>query len=175
MSQMKTAGDMMIPLDQYPHIPYWFTIRQAIAELEKSMFEVNGRKSLPRVVLVFDKEYRLKGLVRRRDLLRGLEPDFLVSKPLEHRKNLFDLKIDPNLTELSYDKMIESVRRQGERPVGDVMMPILVTVNYEDHLIKVIYEMVEYNTSLVPVIQDGKIVGAVRSVEVMSEVARLLL
>ena len=80
---LKRAGDLMIPLDKYPHLPYWFTLRQAIAEMEKSELEIQGRKSLPRLVLVFDETYKLLGMVRRRDLLRGLEPDFLVRIPME--------------------------------------------------------------------------------------------
>ena len=27
----KRAIDVMIPLEDYPHIPYWFTLRQAMA------------------------------------------------------------------------------------------------------------------------------------------------
>ena len=29
----KRVGDVMIPLDEYPHLPHWFTLRQAL-ELE---------------------------------------------------------------------------------------------------------------------------------------------
>ena len=32
--ESKTAGDFMIPLDKYPHIPYWFTMREAIAIIQ---------------------------------------------------------------------------------------------------------------------------------------------
>ena len=67
----------MIPLEHYPHIPYWFTLRQAMAEMESSQLEFEGRKSLPRGLLVFDERYQLLGMVRRRDILWGLEPDFL--------------------------------------------------------------------------------------------------
>ena len=75
--EIRRAGDIMIPLDKYPHIPYWFTMRQALAEMEHTEFDIGGRKSLPRVVLVFDEEYNLLGIVRRRDILRGIEPDYL--------------------------------------------------------------------------------------------------
>jgi len=67
----KEAGDFMIPLDEYPHIPYWFSLRQTIAELENAELDIEGKKSLPRWVLVFDEKYQLMGTVRRRDILRG--------------------------------------------------------------------------------------------------------
>ncbi len=173
--ELKRAGNIMIPLDRYPHIPYWFTLRQAIAEMEKSELETNGRKSLPRILLVFDEAYKLLGTVRRRDILRGLEPNFLSSEPLEYRKKIFNVKVDPTLFELSSEKMVKGIREQAERPVSDVMLPIVVTADYADNIIKVIYEMVDNNLSLLPVLLDEKVVGVVRSVDVFHEVARILL
>ncbi|MBI5117786.1 CBS domain-containing protein [Candidatus Poribacteria bacterium] len=173
--ELKRAGNIMIPLDRYPHIPYWFTLRQAIAEMEKSELETNGRKSLPRILLVFDEAYKLLGMVRRRDILRGLEPKFLTSEPLEYRKKLFNVKVDPTLFELSSEKMVKGIREQAERPVSEVMLPIVATVDYADNIIKVIYEMVDNNVSLLPVLQDQKVVGVVRSVDVFHEAARILL
>jgi CBS-domain-containing membrane protein len=171
----KKAGDFMIPLDEYPHIPYWFTLRETIAELESAELETRGRKSLPRWVLVFDEKYQLMGTVRRRDILRGLEPEFLVGKPINVRKSLFDVKIDPDLSELSFDKMQEGMRKQAERRVSDVMIPIKVTLNYDDHIIKVIYEMVDNNVSMIPVLKDKKVVGVVRSVDLFHEVTSIVL
>ena len=171
----KEAGDFMIPLDEYPHIPYWFSLRQTIAELESAELEIEGKKSLPRWVLVFDEKYQLMGTVRRRDILRGLEPEFLQKKPLEVRRNLFNVKIDANLSELSYDKMLEGMKKQSERPVSDVMLPIKTTVDYKDHMIKVIYEMVDNNISMIPVLKDDKVVGVVRSVDLLQEIVTMVL
>lgn len=173
--EAKRAGDIMIPLEQYPHVPYWFTLRQVVAELEKSELVIDGRVGMARVVLVFDEKYQLMGTVRRRDIMRGLEPEFLSAKPLHYRKKLFDVKVDPNLSELSFDKFMKGIRERAERPVSDVMLPIQATVDYEDHIMKVIYEMTSNNVSLLPVLREGRIVGAVRSVEVFREVADLVL
>lgn len=173
--EMKRAGDIMVPLDEYPHLPYWFTLRQATVELEKSELEIDGRKSLPRVLLIFDEKYQLMGMARRRDILRGLEPEFLLGRPIESRKTLFDVKVDPNVSELSYDKLLEGIRRQAERPISDVMRPIVATVDVDDHMLKVIYEMVDRNLSVLPVVQEGKVVGVVRSVDAFREIAAILL
>ncbi len=173
--EFRQAGDFMIPLDIYPHIPYWFTLRQTIAELESAELEMMGKKSLPRWVLVFDEKYQLMGSARRRDILRGLEPEFLIDKPMEVRKSMFDVKIDPNLSELSYDKLLEGMRKQAERPVRDIMQPIKTTVDYGDHIVKVIYEMVDNNVSMIPVLKDNKVVGVVRSADLLSEVVKIVL
>ncbi len=40
MSYHKTAKDLMIPLEDYPHIPYWFTLRQAMAIIREAAVQV---------------------------------------------------------------------------------------------------------------------------------------
>ncbi|MBD3257290.1 CBS domain-containing protein [candidate division GN15 bacterium] len=169
------AEDVMIPLDQYPHIPYWFTLRQAMVEMERSELEINGRKSLPRMVLIFDEKYRLMGMARRRDILRGLEPEFLRDKPLQYRKKLWEVETDPDLSELSYDKVLEDCRRLAEQPISEVMIPIQATVRHNDHIVRVTYEMNKHNLSLLPVMKDNAVVGVVRSVDIFHEFAKIIL
>ncbi len=171
----KCAGDIMIPLEDYPHIPYWFTLRQAIAAIEKSEISFRGKKSLPRALLVFDEKYQLTGIVRRRDILGGLEPSFLAKKPTAGERKLFDVDVDPDLAELSFAKDIESIKERAEVHISEVMAPIIGTVNHGDHLSKIIYVMLSKDIHLLPVTKNGKVVGVVRSVDVFNEVADLLL
>ncbi len=171
----KRAGEIMIPLDQYPHIPYWFTLRQAVAALEKSEIEREGRKSLPRALLVFDEHYHLLGCVRRRDILRGLEPKFLRTMPISHRKSLFDVEVDPNLVDLSTGKISLALQERADQPVSEIMSPITTMVDVNDHLAKIIYKMINRDLNLIAVSRDDKVVGVVRSVDVFHEVANLLL
>jgi predicted transcriptional regulator len=171
----KRAEEIMIPLDRYPHIPHWYTLRQAIAELRASQLEVQGRLSLPRAVLVFNKAYELLGIVRRRDILRGLEPRFLAGDSREYERRLFDVQVDPNLSDFSSDRMLREIRAQAERPVSDVMAPIGATVRHDDHLMKIVHEMLKHDLSLIPVLKDGRVVGVVRSVDLLNEVADIVL
>jgi CBS-domain-containing membrane protein len=168
------VADIMIPLDNYPHLPYWFTLRQAMVEIQNFQLEVAGKKSLPRLVLVFDEAYQLLGTARRRDIMRGLEPPFLLSKTRKYRMKLFDIDVDPNLSELSYDKMVESIRKQAERPISDVMQPIKATIGLDDHLLRAVSTFVEHDISVIPVLQDQKVVGVVRTVGVFNELAKLV-
>ena len=57
----------------------------------------------------------------------------------------------------------------------DVMIPIMVTINASDHVIKAMYEMVDHNVSVIPVVRDEKVVGVLRSNDLFHEMARLLL
>ncbi len=171
--EIKKAGDAMIPLDEYPHIPYWFTIRQAMAEMEKTEVGIEDRKSLPRQVLVFNESYELLGMVRRRDILRGLEPEFLADIVLPKRKKLLDFR-GKSSPEVSFDKLLKGIKERAERPVSDIMSPIKVSVDFEDNIIKVIYEMVDNNLSMIPVLKEKEVVGVVRTVEIVHEVDQLL-
>jgi len=170
----KRAADIMIPLEKYPHIPHWFTMRQAVAEIENSEIEINGRRSLPRALLVFDERYQLLGVVRRRDILRGLEPRFGQGVPKSQRQ-AFDVEVDPALMELSFAQNPEAFREQAEKPISTVTKPIPNIVDHEDHLAKLVHIMVIEDLHLLPVVKDGRVVGVVRSADVFHEVAKVLL
>ncbi len=171
----KHAADIMIPLDKYPHIPYHFTLRQAVEIIEKAAIECGGKKSLPRALLVFDDQKQLLGIVRRRDILRGLEPKFLRTMPMTHRKQLFDVEVDPDLVDFSTGRIAHAIQEQADHKVSEVMQPIVATVRYDDHLAKIIYKMIHWDLNLLPVIKDDSVVGVVRSVDAFHEIAQLVL
>jgi CBS domain-containing protein len=171
---LKNAGEVMIPLEKYPHVCHGCTLREAIRKIEESTLDIDGRKSLPRALLVFDEDENLLGIVRRRDILRGLEPKFLKTMPMDYRKKLFDVEVDAELLDLSTGKIRSAIKKQAGNPVSEVMQPIAATARYDDHLAKVIYKMVSRDLSLLPVLKDGKVVGVVRSVDVFQQIAGLL-
>jgi len=173
--EIKRAGDLMIPLSDYPHIPYWFTLREAVAMLERSVIDVGGRQSLPRSFLVFNEAYELLGILRRRDILRGLGPRFMLEKGPRHPKSLFEIKADPSLLEMDYDKALSGLEERAGRPVAEFMSPVTRTLQFDDHLMTIVYDMVDADMSMIPVLKDGAVVGVVRSVDVLNEVGRLVL
>jgi CBS domain-containing protein len=170
----KIVQDIMVPLEEYPCISETLTLHDAIMEMAVQILR-KKQLSLPRVALVFDESLsELLGMLRRRDIMRGLEPRFLVSGSLKYRRKLFNVRIDPNLAELSYEKIIAHIRKRADRLVREFMMPIRATINHDDHIMKAMSEMVDQNISLLPVLEDDKIVGVVRSVDVLSEIALII-
>jgi CBS-domain-containing membrane protein len=174
MNSLKRVRDVMIPLARYPSIRDTATLRDAVTLMETAELEVQGRRSLPRVLLVFDEINVLVGYVRRRDLMLGMEPKFLVVQPLAYRKKLFDVAVDPNLSELSHDRVVQGIREQAGRPITDVLQPIETVVQADDHIMKAIYEMVSQDLTLIPVVDGGPLVGVIRSVELFHEMALVL-
>lgn len=169
-----SVGEIMIPLDRYPHVPYSYTLGQAMEVFEQSTLIIGGVKSLPREVLVFDQEYNLLGMAGRRDILRGLEPDFLMERPLESRMELFGSGIEAEQRAPFYGKVMATAMEKTSLPISHVMRPVRATVDYGDHIFKAIYLMNSQHMSLLPVIRDGEVVGVVRTVDVFRKVVRLL-
>jgi len=72
MSESKVVKDLMIDVFEYPHVPYWFTIKQAIMVIKKSV--LGTEKCIhPLAVLVFDEKYNILGTLTLKDILKGLE------------------------------------------------------------------------------------------------------
>jgi CBS domain containing-hemolysin-like protein len=170
----KLVREIMVPLEEYPCIPHTLSLGDAIREMTVQIRK-EQQMSLARVALVFDEDFTdLLGLLRRRDIMRGLEPGFLAGGPLAYQRKLFDVRIDPNLSELSDDSMIARIRQRAQAPVEQFMIPIPATIEHDAHIMKAMCEMVDQNTSLLPVLQDDTVVGVVRSVDVMNELALIV-
>jgi len=174
--RIKQVKEIMVPMETYPHIPYWFTLRQAIVEMEPAVLDSNANKSLPRLsLLVFDEKYQLLGVVRRRDLMRGLDPEALQSASLDFHKKLPHPEQDSSSQKPFFDRLMKTIQERAESLVSDVMLPVKATVDQEDSLIHVVYEMVENDLSFVSVLEGKEVVGIVRIEDVFHEVAKLVL
>ncbi len=167
------AEDIMIPLESYPTANQDDTLGEAIALMLSAEIDVEGRKSLPRVCFVTDGIGGVAGILRRRDVLRGLEPEHLVSRPLQYRAKWFNVDVDPHLSELTTSAPVKSLRERVQRPVREFMLPVRGNIEARDHIFTAINKMVTHDVPLLPVSRGGRVVGILRSVEVFSEVAVL--
>lgn len=166
----KKSGDLKIDIFDYPHVPYWFTLKQAIVMISKSMLE-SGKCFHPLAILVFDEKYNLMGMLTMKDVLKGLEPKFLTSstKAQGYTESTESLAV-------VWDSLISDKSRElAERPVSDVMVRIEGHVSSGDPVTKAAYLMLRQNTMILPVIDNGKIVGIIRMKEVFEEIAKAVL
>jgi CBS domain-containing protein len=166
MSETKKVKELMIPLEDYPHIPYWFTLRQAMAIVREAAIKFEGSFE-PRAVLVFDEKYQLMGILTLRDIIKGLEPRFMQETAL--------VKADPNLTVLLGDLFGPGMREASQKPVSEFMSPIKVTIQANDLLAKAIFMMIQENVGMMPVIQDNKVTGMVRLSDLFKEISDMVL
>ena len=166
MPYAKKIKDLMIPLEDYPHIPYWFTLRQAMAIVREAAikFEVTFE---PRAVLVFDEKYQLMGLLTLIDIIKGLEPRLFKETEL--------IKMDATLTTLTEDLLGPAIKEQSQKPVNEVMSPIRATVDAEDLAVKALYLMIKENVSPIPVMKENKVVGMIRLFDLFREISEAVL
>jgi CBS domain-containing protein len=166
MSDAKRVKELMIPLEDYPHIPYWFTLRQAMAIVREAAIKFEGSFE-PRAVLVFDEKYQLMGMLTLRDIIKGLEPRFMHETAL--------VKSDPNLTVLMGDLFGPGMREASQKPVSEVMSPIKITVQGSDPIAKALFLMIKEGVGVMPVIQESKVAGMIRLSDLFKEISDMVL
>ena len=166
MPYTKKVQDLMIPLEDYPHIPYWFTLRQAMAIVREAAIRFEGAFE-PRAVLVFDEKYQLMGMLTLRDIVKGLEPKFMKESAL--------VKGDPSLAVLMGDLFGPGMKEAAQKPVSEVISPIKITVQGSDPIAKAIFLMIKEGVGVMPVIQDSKVAGMIRLSDLFKEISGLVL
>ena len=153
MTAQTTVREIMVDVFEYPHIPYWFTLRQAAGIVRNTL--LGGEKLVhPLVVLVFDEKYNLVGMVNLREIIKGLEPLWsgtgVASAP--------------------------GGKPASETTVATVMHSAANFVEPGAGVAEAARIIVEHGLELVPVLEDRKkLIGVVRWQEVFQECSRTAL
>ncbi len=168
----KKIKDVMIGIFEYPHIPYWFSIDQAIKIIKVSFISAK-KYPQPLAILVFDEKYNLLGTLTLKDILRGLEPTFMRT-PTEKAQVVSE---DEIALSLIWDTLLAKESRElAKKPVSDIMVPAKFFVEPNDPLTKAAYLMIHHNLVLLPVLEEKrKFVGLVRMIEIFDELANVIL
>jgi CBS-domain-containing membrane protein len=143
----------MVDVFEFPHIPYWFTLRQAAGIIRNTL--LGGEKHVqPLVVLVFDEKYNLVGMANLREIMKGLEPLWAAAAPAP----------------------AAGAKPASEAPVATVMRSTEAFVEPEASVADAARLIVERGLELVPVLEDRKkLIGVVRWQEVFRECSRAAL
>ena len=154
MTAPVTVREIMVDVFEYPHIPYWFTLRQAAGIVRNTLLQ--GEKHVqPLVVLVFDEKYNLVGMASLREIMKGLEP-------------LWSATAAPAAA--------AGAKPASEAPVATVMRPAGAFVEPVAGVAEAARLIVEQGLELLPVLEDGrKLVGVLRWQEVFQECVRATL
>jgi CBS-domain-containing membrane protein len=152
----KKLRDLIIPLSDYPHLPYWGTLREAIAQLNVAY--ATGHHT----VLVFDEAYKLVGMLLEKDILKGLEPRFA-----QHYQEGVPIL---------WDQLLKSgVDKQLDRPIKEFMSKAKATLDAEDSVLKASHIMVNESLYVLPVMEGDKLIGIVRMGDVFHTITTAVL
>ncbi|MEW6584572.1 MAG: CBS domain-containing protein [Nitrospirota bacterium] len=167
MSDGKLVKDVMVGIFEYPHIPYWFTINQAVRIVKVSFISAKKYPE-PMAILVFDEKYNLMGTLTLKDILRGLEPRFMQTSG-----KVQGYKEQESELSLIWDTLFSKQSKElAEKAVSEIMTPAKHFVEPGDPITKAAYLMVHHDLILLPVLENKKkFVGLVRMLEVFDEVS----
>jgi CBS domain-containing protein len=160
MKPAKKVKDLMDDIFDYPHLPYWFSLKQTIDILKKAG---SGTNAHPLSILIFDERYNLLGTLCARDIYKVLEIKFKALLP-ESQPSMED--------ESEIFRIIETIcndtaRALLEKPVSDFMVPVRSFLEPEDTTIKAADLMIQHNLICLPVLEDKKkLVGIIKKIKV---------
>ncbi len=171
MSDKKPVREVMIGIFEYPHVPYWFSISQAV-RIVKASFISAKKYTEPIAVLVFDEKYNLLGTITLKDILRGLEPGFMRTS-----EKVQGYKEEEAELSLIWDTLFAKKSMElAEKPVSDIMVSAKYFVEPEDSITKAAYLMIHHDLVLLPVLENKKkFIGLIRMIEVFDEISNTLL
>jgi len=172
MPETRTAKDIMVDAFDFPHIPYWFPLRQAIGIVQNSLLGSEQCRH-PLAILVFDEKYNLVGTLGLKDILKGLEPKFL--QPTV-KAQVPEEESGAGLSLIWESVFSAEAHEQAESPVGEAMVPATQFVQPEDPVTKAAYLLIRHNLTLLPVLEEKtKLVGLVRDIEIFSALSSRIL
>lgn len=163
----------MVKLTDYPHIPYWMTVRDAIAMIH-SVYDKKFGLGENRMILVFDQSYQLMGVLRLRNLLIGIEPKFLRKEEKSPYQGLRHSDY-ASLSALVEGTFTSKCKEEAAKPVSEVLTPIIATVDVNDSAAKAAFIMLQTDINLVPVMDGEKIAGVLRMSDVFNEFTKIVI
>jgi predicted transcriptional regulator len=156
MEASKKVKDLVIPISEYPHMPYWGTLKEAIVQLNVA-YETGHD-----TVLVFDEAYKLVGMLSQRDILQGLEPKFA-----QHHEEGVPIAWDNLLTSGGEQRLA--------KPIKDFMSEVRARVDADDSILKASHIMLTNKTTLLPAMEGEKMIGVVRMDDLFHDITNAVL
>ena len=178
MNKNQIVKDIMVDVFDFPHVPYWFTIRQAI-EIMKRASAGAGKGETTNTILVFDEKYNYMGMIRQRDVIAGLEPSLLkksewtgpgmeVSRDAKHVS-------EEHLAMIADNMFKETAKKEAEKQVREIMVAVNVFVAPQDSPAKAAYLMSRHEVPFLAVLENRqKLVGMISMSAVFNWVAGIV-
>ncbi|MDH5472679.1 MAG: CBS domain-containing protein [Gammaproteobacteria bacterium] len=167
MLENHKVKDIYVKIGDYPNISEDIPIGNAF----HMMHNVLGDAHKYRSILVLDSGKRLKGYLSLRDLIRAVGPDYLHKKrPDVKGHQPFDfVGLNQDLSALSLlwqeGFSVEQLQSEAKKPVSEYMTLIEDQVKLDDPVAKALYLMLVKDILMIPVVEDGIVVGVIRLVD----------
>jgi len=170
------AGDLMVPIDEYPIVDSSATVLEAVIRLDECRRNSESDRQPYQAVLVTDKNRKIVGKLGQLALLRALEPRSHVADDQDtlNRAGVGDALMETALDHLRSLQLGLSEMCLGvsSLPVRFVMVPFKEHIDVDVPIGEVIHQILEWQTLSVLVTQDDHPVGLIRLSDLCDEVMR---
>lgn len=167
MIENHLVKDIYVKIDDYPNIME----KSPIGNAFYMMHNVLEDKHKYRSILVLDDNNRLKGYLSLRDLIRAVGPDYLqkVHPDVKGHQPFNFEGLGQNLSALSLlwqdGFSVEHLQNEAKKPVSEYMTLVEDEVALEDPVAKCLYLMLVRDLLMLPVVEDGQVIGVIRLVD----------
>ena len=172
--------DVMTPITNYATTTQDSTLKEAVRDLRKIYCEIEVGKCTEaghRTSMVLDKKGKLVGVVDFRRILNVLIPE--IAGTLSARLQSLGLSVafaEGDATE--YDEARRDfearVRENAETKVGDIMLKVKGTIDSQAALLDALKLMYRNKITVLPVVDEGTLVGVVRDSDLFLAAASVL-
>jgi Mg/Co/Ni transporter MgtE len=174
MLENHLVKDIYVKIDDYPNIKEDTPIGNAFYMMHNVLEDQHKYRS----ILVLDEDQHLKGYLSIRDLIRAVGPDYLQKERPDVKGNQpFNFSgLDQNLSALSLlwqdGFSVEQLQGEAKKPVSQYMTLIEEQVSFEDPVSKCLYLMLVKDLLMLPVVENGQVVGVIRLVDLFECLAQ---
>ncbi|HOP07475.1 MAG TPA: CBS domain-containing protein [candidate division Zixibacteria bacterium] len=177
---LKTAEDIMVPIDEYPLVDSEATLWEVAIRLHESRREPVANGKIPyQAVLVADDQGNIVGKVGQMAIMRGLQPRSQVLGDLNtlSRAGVSEAVLESMLDgsrSLQMD-FPDLCRAAAATPVKNVMHPVTEHIEVTATIAEVIHKLIAFQSLSALVTRDGHPIGLVRLADLCDEVVRQML
>lgn len=172
VSEEKTVGEAMIPMEEYTAVKEHDTIRVAVEALRHSFsLKVSTSRLMEtghRSVLVFNDVGEMTGVLAITDLLAGVMPAYLTA-PMPSRAD--SIQYSPMFWRGMFSR---AVKAMGDKHVAALMQSAPEAIDAEASLTEAAYLMLKKDARRLIVRRGGRVVGIIREQELFFEIEKIL-
>ena len=168
MSTMPVIKDLVIPLEQFPHLSSEASVHDAVGVFFSHTAN-GGGNLLYEELLLIDSQSRYVGRLTIRAILTCYFPTLFDGG----QKAIFAGKKEKfsDLAILMEDSFQAECKRQGALPVSQYMVPPLKSIKADMHPLHAAEIMMEANETCLPVVENQALIGVVRLIDIFRTLA----
>ena len=166
-SDNPVVRDLVIPLKDFPHLKESQTLHDAVGELISYTCGEYDRIRYAEL-LILNERNQLSGRVTLQNILLSLDPRLKEASKVKGFEGKEAGFLD--LVVLWEDSFFIECRKWSQIQIKDLMTPIKYTVKGSDPVLKALAIMTNTNISVLPVLDEGRVIGVIRLKEIFKTI-----